>query len=86
MRTCVGVFTYPWNAELLQRPEVVRICTSGMPTAFADIAAPILKLWVLYCESSSPAAFNVVDSKFLNEVHDKGDPSCMVKSGPCCFL
>ena len=85
MRTWVGVFTYPWNAELLQLHRSC-ICTAEMPAAFADIAAPILKLWVLYCESSSLAAFNVVHSKFLNEVHVNGDPSCMVvKSGPGCF-
>ena len=66
-------------------PEVVYAHLKCLLPLQTYIAAPILKLWVLYCESSSPAAFNVVDCKFLNEVRIKGDPSCMVKSGPCCF-
>ena len=36
-----------------------------MPTAFAEVAAPIRKLWVLYFESSRPAFFNVAERRVL---------------------
>ena len=58
------------------------MCASEIPVAFADVAAPILKLCVLYFESSSPASFNVADSKLLNEARDNGDPSSKINRGP----
>jgi len=33
-------------------------------------------------ESSSPASFNVADSKLLNEARDNGDPSSKINRGP----
>ena len=46
--------------------EQYRIWTSEIHTAFAEVAAPIRKLWVLYCESSKPAVFSVAERRDLN--------------------
>lgn len=37
-----------------------------MPTALAEVAAPIQKLWVLYFELSKPAFLSVAERRALN--------------------
>ena len=48
---------YCWYAELRQRPMVL-IMTSSTPTAAADVAAPIRKLWWEKGGGSIPAALS----------------------------
>jgi len=45
---------------------------SEIPAAFAEVATPILKLWVLYLESSTPVFLNVADMRVLNCALAKG--------------
>ena len=47
---------------------------SEMPAAFAVVATPKQKLWVLYFESSRPTLFNVVERRVLNWALVKGKP------------
>ena len=53
-----------------------------IPTAFAEVAGPMQKLWVLYLESSKPALFNVVERKVLNWALVKGKLFSEMNSEP----
>jgi len=53
-----------------------------MPTAFADVAAPIRKLYVLYLESSNPALFSVAEKRVLNWALVKGASPSEINNGP----
>ena len=53
-----------------------------MPTAFAEVAAPIRKLWVLYFESSKPAFFNVAERRVLKCALVRGTPLSEMNNGP----
>ena len=68
------------NALLFQRPSIL-ICTSEIPASFAVVAAPIQKLWVLYCASSIPACLNVLEIRAANLLHFKNDPSDRINGG-----
>ena len=41
------------------------MCASAIPTALAVVAAPILKLWLLYSESFKPAVLSVIETRVL---------------------
>ena len=59
-----------------------------MPTAFAEAAVPIRKLymWVLYFESPQPAFFNVAERRDLKCVPVRGAPLSEMNSGPGTFF
>ena len=53
-----------------------------MPAILAEVAAPILKLCVLYLESSKPASLSVAESKVLNCNLVNGVPSSKENKDP----
>ena len=53
-----------------------------MPAILAEVAAPILKLCILYLESSKPARMSVAESKVLNRILVNGVPSSKENKGP----
>jgi len=53
-----------------------------MPAAFADVAAPMQKLWVLNLVSSRPACFKTVDRRDLKPALVSGVPSGRMNNGP----
>ena len=51
-RAFVGERMYLWYAKLLQWPAAW-MSQAGSPAAAASVAAPILRLWPLYCAACS---------------------------------
>ncbi len=80
MRVAVLGRTYDLNALLLQRPRCW-VAWSGKPAAEAVVAAPIRRLWLEYCEGSSPAARSAALRVDVTRLYDKNEPSGNVKRG-----
>lgn len=54
-----------------------------MPASFADVAAPILKLWVLYKVSSNPDCLRTSDKRDLKSCCERGTlPPLQINKGP----
>ena len=83
-RCSLGILMYCWHALLCQRPNIF-IWVSEIPSALADLAAPMRKLCVLYCQSSKPMCFKIVDNAVLKYCRVRGVPLAVINRGPSFF-
>ena len=80
-RCSLGVLMYRSNVLLLQRPNIF-ISSSDTPANFADVAAPMRKLWVVYLWWSSPVAVRIAESDALKNCLVSGVLLLVTKRGP----
>ena len=84
-RCSLGVLMYRSNVLLLQRPNIF-ISSSDTPANFADVAAPMRKLWVVYLWWSSPVAVRIAERDALKNCLVSGVLLLVTKRGPGLLL
>ena len=80
----LGVLMYCRYALLCQRPNIC-IWVSEIPTALADVAAPMRKLCVLYCRLSKLMCFKTVNNAVLKNCQVRWVPLAVINRGPSFF-
>ena len=73
------------NVLLLQCPNIF-ISSSDTPANFADVAAPMRKLWVVYLWWSSPVVVRIAERDALKNCLVSGVLLLVMKRGPGLLL